>query len=105
MKLISCACAGKPLPGLYARLPDTRPHPMDIQQLRTFVTVARVGSITRAAEALHITQPAASGQIKSLEEELSLRLLTRTTASLALTQAGQELLPKAEHTLEAFAEF
>jgi len=78
---------------------------MDIRQLRTFVTVARLGSITKAADALHITQPAASGQIKSLEEELSVRLLARTTASVALTQAGQELMPQAERTLEAFAEF
>lgn len=78
---------------------------MDIRQIRTFVTVARLGSITKAAEALHVTQPAASGQIKSLEEDLSMRLFARTTTSLALTQAGQELLPKAERILEVFADF
>lgn len=78
---------------------------MDIRQLRTFVTVARLGSITKAAEALHITQPAVSGQLKALEEELSLQLLTRTTNSIALTQTGLELLGKAEAAIETFSEF
>ena len=48
---------------------------MDIKHLRTFVTVARLGSITKTAEALHLTQPAVSGQIKSLEEALDVKLL------------------------------
>ena len=47
---------------------------MDIKHLRTFVTVARLGSITKTAEALH-PQPAVSGQIKSLEEALDVKLL------------------------------
>lgn len=51
---------------------------MDIKHLRTFVTVARLGSITKTAEALHLTQPAVSGQIKSLEEALDVKLLLRT---------------------------
>ena len=42
---------------------------MDIRQLRTFVTVAQLSSVTKAAEALHITQPAVSGQLKALEDE------------------------------------
>lgn len=78
---------------------------MDIRHLRTFVTVARLGSVTRAAEALHITQPAVSGQLKNLEEELDVRLLSRTTTSVTLTQSGEALLRKAEKTIEAFGDF
>jgi DNA-binding transcriptional LysR family regulator len=78
---------------------------MDIRQLRTFVTVARFGSVTKAAEALHVTQPAVSGQLRSLEEELDVRLLSRTTASVTLTQSGEALLGRAERAIEAFGEF
>jgi DNA-binding transcriptional LysR family regulator len=78
---------------------------MDIRQLRTFVAVARYASITKAAEALHITQPAVSGQIKTLEDELQVRLLSRTTSSVTLTQCGLELLGKAEKAIETFGDF
>lgn len=78
---------------------------MDIRQLRTFVTVARLASVTKAAEALHITQPAVSGQLKALEDELQVRLLSRTTSSVTLTQSGQALLAKAEGAIEAFGSF
>ncbi|MFX1767316.1 LysR family transcriptional regulator [Paraburkholderia sp. A1RI-2L] len=78
---------------------------MDIRQLRTFVTVARFGSVTKAAEALHVTQPAVSGQLRSLEEELEVRLLSRTTSSVTLTQSGEALLGKAQQAIEAFGEF
>ena len=43
---------------------------MEIYQLRAFVTVAKIGHLTRAAEALHVTQPAVTGQIKALEPQL-----------------------------------
>ncbi|MGO4329114.1 LysR family transcriptional regulator [Cupriavidus sp. 2TAF22] len=78
---------------------------MDIRQLRTFVTVARLASVTRAAEALHITQPAVSGQLRQLEEDLGVRLLSRSTSSVTLTQSGQELLGRAESAIEAFGNF
>ncbi|MDT1064136.1 LysR family transcriptional regulator [Paracoccus sp. CPCC 101403] len=78
---------------------------MDIRQLRTFVTVARLSSVTKAAEALHITQPAVSGQLKSLEEELQVKLLSRTTSSVTLTQSGEALLSRAEQAIEAFGAF
>lgn len=78
---------------------------MDIRQLRTFVAVARLASVTKAAETLHLTQPAVSGQIKALEDELQVRLLSRTTASVTLTQCGRELLDKAEAAIEAFGAF
>lgn len=78
---------------------------MDIRHLRTFTTVARIGSVTKAAEVLHITQPAVSGQLKTLEDTLEVKLFTRTTSSLELTQAGQDLVGLAEAALDAFSEF
>lgn len=78
---------------------------MDLRQLRAFVTVARFSSVTKAAEVLHVTQPAVSGQLRSLEEELQVKLLTRTTSSVSLTPTGQELLGLAEDALEAFGKF
>ncbi|OUL99990.1 LysR family transcriptional regulator [Variovorax sp. JS1663] len=78
---------------------------MDIRHLRTFATVARFGSVTRAAEALHITQPAVSGQLKNLEETLGLKLFARTTSVIELTQAGQDLVSVAEAALDAFSSF
>lgn len=78
---------------------------MDIRQLRTFITVARFGNVTRAAEALHVTQPAVSGQLRQIEEELGLQLFVRTKSSVVLTQSGQELLARAEKALEAFGDF
>src|SRR6218665_2061704 len=74
---------------------------MEIYQLRAFVTVARIGQLTRAAEALHVTQPAVTGQIKSLEEELGVSLFDRRPGRIALTRAGERLLPEAEKVLEA----
>ena len=72
---------------------------MEIYQLRAFVTVARIGQLTRAAEALHVTQPAVTGQIKALEEELGVSLFDRRPGRIALTRAGERLLPEAEKVL------
>ncbi len=72
---------------------------MEIYQLRTFLTVARVGHLTRAAEQLHVTQPAVSKQIKALEDELGVLLFERAPSGMMLTKAGQLLVPKAEKTL------
>ena len=55
---------------------------MDIHQLRTFVTVAREGSITRSAELLHLSQPAVSAHIKAMEELLGLTLFERTASMI-----------------------
>jgi DNA-binding transcriptional LysR family regulator len=62
-------------------------------QVRGFVTVASTGSFTRAADVLHLSQPALTTRIRQLEEALDLRLLNRNTRSLELTEAGKELLP------------
>ncbi len=74
---------------------------MEIYQLRAFVTVARIGHLTRAAEVLHVTQPAVSGQIKALEEELGIALFDRKPGRIVLTRAGERMLPEAEKVLEA----
>jgi len=74
---------------------------VEIYQLRAFVTVAKIGHLTRAAEVLHLTQPAVTGQVKALEEELGIALFDRRPGRIALTRAGERLLPKAEAVLEA----
>ncbi len=77
---------------------------MDIYQLKTFVTVAREGSITRASELLHLSQPAVSAHIKAMEDTLGLSLFERTPRGMSLTRDGQRLLAKAEQTLAAHQE-
>ncbi|GAW35838.1 HTH-type transcriptional activator CmpR [Roseovarius sp. A-2] len=69
-----------------------------------FVTVAREGSVSRAAELLHLTQPAISHQIKRLSEETGITLFRRTPHGLDLTEDGKALLPKAEQVLNAMAD-
>lgn len=78
---------------------------MDIQQLRAFVTVAHEGNLTRAAERLHVTQPAVSLQIKSLQDSLKLQLFNRTGKGMQLSEDGSKLLPYAERVLASFTEF
>lgn len=65
---------------------------MDLRQLRTFVTVADHGTVSRAAERLRIAQPALSRQIHALEEELGLQLFERVRRRLVLTSEGEQLL-------------
>jgi DNA-binding transcriptional LysR family regulator len=77
---------------------------MDITHLQTFVAVAREGSITRASERLHLSQPAVSAHIKGMEETLGLRLFERTPRGMTLTPDGRRLLVKAEQTLAAHHE-
>ncbi|OWW21583.1 LysR family transcriptional regulator [Noviherbaspirillum denitrificans] len=78
---------------------------MDLTQLRAFVTVAREGNLTRAAEKLHLTQPAVSLQIKALQSSLDLVLFNRTSTGMALTDDGAKLLPFAERVMASVAEF
>lgn len=78
---------------------------MDIPALRIFATVAREGSLSRAAERLHLTQPAVSLQVKALQERLNLRLFERTPRGMRLTPDGAALLPLADRVLEAQREF
>ena len=79
--------------------------PPDLQTLRAFVAVAREGNVSRAAERLHLSQPAVSLQLKSLATHTGLLLFTRTPQGLALTRDGAALLPHAEKTLSAANDF
>lgn len=74
---------------------------MELYQLRSFVAVAEMRHLTRAAEKLHISQPALSAQIRALEDTFSVALFERTPAGMVLTAAGRRLLPLAEKVLSA----
>ncbi|MEE1925353.1 LysR family transcriptional regulator [Pseudomonas sp. 148P] len=72
---------------------------MNLKQLRAFVAVATYQSFAQAGEHLHLSQPALSLTIKSLEEQLGGALLSRTTRSVSLTPEGEVLLPLARQLL------
>jgi DNA-binding transcriptional LysR family regulator len=74
---------------------------MELYQLRSFTTVAEVGHLTRAAERLHVSQPALSAQIKALEDELGVALFDRVPSGMELTAAGHRLLPEARKVVAA----
>jgi DNA-binding transcriptional LysR family regulator len=73
---------------------------LDITTLRSFVAVADLGGVTRAAGHLHLTQSAVSMQLKRLEEVLGLNLLDRSNRSVALTAAGQQMLGYARRMVD-----
>jgi DNA-binding transcriptional LysR family regulator len=75
------------------------------QALRCFVTVAREGTVSRAATLLHLTQPAVSLQLKALEESTGLQLFNRTPGGFTLTEAGAALLPLAHKVVSASSDF
>jgi len=68
------------------------PRNLDLTALRSFMTVAETGGVTKAAGQLHLTQSAVSMQLKRLEESLGLVLLDRSGRGIALTQQGELLL-------------
>lgn len=72
---------------------------MEIRVLRYFLAIAREGSITNAANFLHVTQPTLSRQIKDLEDELGQKLFTRSSHSMALTAEGMILRKRAEEII------
>jgi LysR family transcriptional regulator, carnitine catabolism transcriptional activator len=72
---------------------------VNLQHLKAFVAVARLGSFVQAARLLHVSQPALTVQIRQLEETLGARLFDRNTRSVRPTQVGGELAPAAERIL------
>lgn len=78
---------------------------MELYHLKTFVTVAEEGHLTRAAERLYTSQPAISAHIKALEEELGVTLFLRTPKGMQLTREGEQLFPRAQQTLASAGEF
>jgi DNA-binding transcriptional LysR family regulator len=70
-----------------------------LRQLRAFVLVGRLGSFTRAAQAMHLTQSALSLLVRELESAMNTRLLDRTTRAVGLTVAGSEFYPEAQRIL------
>ncbi len=77
----------------------------NINSILAFVTVAREGSVSRAAEILNLTQPAISHQIKRLSTENGITLFNRTATGLQISHDGASVLAKAEQVLEAMNEF
>jgi DNA-binding transcriptional LysR family regulator len=73
---------------------------MELRHLRYFVAVAEELHFSRAAERLHVAQPAVSEQVRKLEEELGVRLLNRTKRTVSLTDAGAALLTEARRVLQ-----
>lgn len=72
---------------------------MEFRVLRYFLTVAREGSITAAANFLHVTQPTLSRQLKELEEELGKKLFIRKSHHIVLTEEGMLLKKRAEEII------
>ncbi|MFP3986125.1 LysR substrate-binding domain-containing protein [Streptomyces sp. E11-3] len=72
---------------------------MQFQQLRYFVAVAETRHFTRASEQMHVAQPSLSQQIRALERELGTELFSRARGNIALTDAGETLLPLARRIL------
>lgn len=73
--------------------------PMDLRRLKTFVTVAEQGTVSKAASLLHTTQPALSRQISSLEQELGFKLFGRVGRRLVLTSQGQQMVGECRNLL------
>ena len=68
---------------------------IDFAGIQAFVSVAELGGFRRAADELHVTQTALTRRVQHLEAYLGVKLLDRTTRSVALTAVGREFLPRA----------
>ena len=77
---------------------------MSDRRLQVFHTVARLLSFTKAAESLHMTQPAVTFQVRQLEEQFNTRLFDRTHNRISLTEAGQRVYEFADRIFELYAE-
>ena len=72
---------------------------INLRHARAFVTVAHLQSFTKAAAALHVSQPALTVQIRNFEAALKIKVFDRSSRSVELTRMGRELLPTMERTL------
>ena len=75
---------------------------MTIRHLKIFVTVSDLGSVTKAAEKLYVSQPSISVAIKNLEEYYNVKLFERLPRKLMLTEAGKSLLEQARHIISLY---
>ena len=74
------------------------------RRLQVFHTVARLLSFTKAAETLHMTQPAVTFQVRQLEDYFNTRLFDRTHNRISLTQAGERVFEYSERILDLYGE-
>ncbi len=77
---------------------------MLLSEVQAFVEVARTRSVSRAADALHVTQPALTARIKGLERKLGGELFRRTPRGMKLTESGEAFLPYAVRALETLSD-
>jgi DNA-binding transcriptional LysR family regulator len=77
---------------------------MELSEIEAFVTIHRAGGFTRAAELLHLSQPAVSRRIELLERELGTPLFERLPGGIRLTEAGLAFLPYAQQILAAISD-
>jgi len=77
---------------------------LNFHQLHIFYTVAERGSFSAAAQALHMTQPAVTMQVQSLEDYFGTKLFTRSTKRIELTESGAALMPFAQRSIELIRE-
>lgn len=76
---------------------------VDYLGLEAFVAIAELGSFSKAAQKLNLTQTALSHRVRKIEEDLGTRLLVRTSRDVSLTKMGQTLLPQVRQQLETLA--
>jgi DNA-binding transcriptional LysR family regulator len=72
-----------------------------LPQILAFLEVAQRGNLSRAAEALYVSQPTLTARLQALESELGEQLFVRTRRGMRLTEAGEAFLPYAEHAVQA----
>ncbi|GAA4531715.1 LysR family transcriptional regulator [Nonomuraea ferruginea] len=75
---------------------------MDLRHIRYAITIARAGSLRRAAAVLHIAQPTLSEQLRALEKEIGVELFTRSSSGVRLSAAGEAFLAQATVAVAAF---
>lgn len=78
---------------------------MELRNCLAFLYSARFESMSKAAEYLHVSQPAVSSQVHALEEEIGLSLFTRSGKNIALSADGKYLLPYMEDVIDALQTF